>query len=160
MSMVAPSGVVPEQVVAVHAGVTVPAHAPWAVQASPVVQAMPSSQDVPAATGLCVQPVPAMQVSVVQGSPSSQLGAEPPEHTPVWQVCPIRQGLDPQAVPLVTGVWTQAPPTTLSVVQGFWSSQLGVKQVACPLTTMHAWFCAAQGFGVQGSLVQPPIPSS
>ena len=135
MSMLPPSGVVVVQVVAVQAAVTVPAHAPAALQTSPVVQAMPSLQAVPPVTGVWAQPVAPAQVSVVQGFPSSQLVAVPPEQAPDWQVWALRHALVAQAVPLLTGVWTQAPPTTVSVVQGFPSSQLGVTHWACPPTT-------------------------
>ena len=79
---------------------------------------------------------------------------------PAWQVWAVRQGLAEQEVPLATGVCTQAPCTTVSVVQGLPSSQLGVTHCAWPPTTWQAWFCVAQGLGRQGLVVQVPVPSS
>jgi hypothetical protein len=160
MSMTPPIGVGVVHDVGPHEAVRVPAQPPWALQASPVVQARPSSQGIPAVTGVWEHPVPAAQASVVQGLLSSQLTAAPPVQAPAWQVCPVRHLLGAQAVPLLTGVCTQAPITTVSVVQAFMSSQLGVKHWACPETTWQAWFWATQGLGRQGLVVHPPMPSS
>jgi hypothetical protein len=160
MSIVAPSACIVVHEPVVHAAVGVPAHEPPAVHASPVVQAMPSSQGVPGAAGVWVQPLGETHASVVQGLPSSQLTGLPPVHAPAWHVLPVEHASVAHAVPLATLVWTHAPITTVSVVQGFMSSQFGVEHVGIPPTFMHAWFIAAHGFGVHGSLVQPPMPSS
>jgi len=49
------------------------------------VQALPSLQVVPSVTGLFWQPSVGLQVSVVQGLPSSQLRGAPPKQTPAEQ---------------------------------------------------------------------------
>ena len=59
---------------------------------------------VPAGTAVFTQPVPGpvpgLQVSVLQGSPSLQFGAGPPVHVPPWHVSPVVQLLlSLQAVP-------------------------------------------------------------
>ena len=61
------------------------------VQASPLVQASPSSQGSALATFL--QPAPGSQVSVVQGFWSSQLGGTPATHTPREQTSSLVQAL-------------------------------------------------------------------
>jgi hypothetical protein len=67
-----------------------PAQTPPA-QVSLVVQALPSSQG--AVLLVCVQPVAGLQASSVQTLPSSQLGGDPPTHTPAEQVSLIVQAL-------------------------------------------------------------------
>jgi hypothetical protein len=64
----------------------VPAQTPDA-QLSPVVQALPSEQEAPSASGAWAQ-VPPLQLSAVQELPSSQLIAVPP-HVPVVQTSPV-----------------------------------------------------------------------
>jgi hypothetical protein len=66
-------------------GISSPTHSP-ASQASPVVHSLPSLQAVPSVPGIWVQPAVGEQASTVQGSPSSQLMAVPPPHTPAWQL--------------------------------------------------------------------------
>src|SRR5207249_861779 len=56
-----------------------------------------------------VQPVAGLQLSVVQTSPSSQLGAGPPTHVPPLQVSFVVQAL-PSLHGAVLFVWVQAPP--------------------------------------------------
>jgi hypothetical protein len=160
MSITPPSDVVALHEAGVQLAVTVPAHAPDAVQVSPVVQAMPSSQGVPAGAEAWVHPVAGTHASWVQGFPSSQLCGAPPVQAPAVQVWPVTHRFVEQGVPLATGVFTHAPITTVSVVHGFMSSQLGVKHVGWPPTAWQAWFFVAQGLGTHGSLVQPPSPSS
>src|SRR5438552_7737985 len=65
-----------------------PTHVP-PLQASPVVQGLPSSQGL--VLLVCVQPVAGLQPSVVQTLPSSQLGAAPPTQVPPLQVSPVVQ---------------------------------------------------------------------
>jgi hypothetical protein len=56
--------------------------APAALQVSAPLQALPSEQEVPAATGAWVQPSTASQASAVHGLPSSQEGAVPGRQVP------------------------------------------------------------------------------
>src|SRR5204863_486560 len=108
------------------------------------LEAWPSEQEVPSATGTGAQPpVIASQVSAVQGSPSSQLGAGPATQAPAWQVSsPLQAFPSEQEVPSATG--TCVHPITgsqASAVQGLPSSQLGAgpatqapaRQVSSPL---------------------------
>jgi hypothetical protein len=71
-------------------GAAPPTHNP-PEHVSPVVQALPSLQG--AVLLACVQPVAGLQASSVQTSPSSQLGAVPPTHTPPEHVSPVVQAL-------------------------------------------------------------------
>jgi len=85
----------------------VPAHTP-AVHTSPLVQALPSLQTVPLATFVNTHPVAGAQVSAVQALLSLHTSAVPP-HTPLVHTSPVVQALPSlQAVPLATGVNTQA----------------------------------------------------
>jgi hypothetical protein len=92
-------------------------------QASPVVQALPSSHG--AVLLACVQPVAGLQASSVHTLPSSQFGAAPPTQTPPEHVSPEVQAL-PSLHATVLLVWVQ-PVDGLqpSSVQGLPSSQLG-----------------------------------
>src|SRR5262249_5968838 len=101
----------------------VPPHGP-AVHPSAVVQALASLPGVPSVTTVCAQPVAGLQVSVVQGLPSSQVRV--PTHCPPVHASPVVQAFASlQGVPLVTAVWTQPlSGSQLSVVQALASSQL------------------------------------
>jgi len=92
-------------------------------QASPVVQALPSSQE--AVLFTCVQPVAGLQASSVQTLASSQFGAVPPTQVPPEQASPVVQAL-PSLQDAVLLVCVH-PVTGLheSSVQGLPSSQLG-----------------------------------
>jgi hypothetical protein len=105
-------------------------------QVSLPLHASLSAQDVPFSTGVVVHPVAGLHESVVQGLPSSQLGAVPAVQTPAWQVsAPSQASPSLHEVPLSTGVCVQ--PNTVSqpsVVQGLLSLQLsGVPVVHTPL---------------------------
>ena len=90
MSMVPFSGVVAPHVVAVQAAVTVPAHAPAALQASLVVHGMPSLQVVPGDAAACAHPVAEAHESTVHGLPSSQLTAAAAGADARWcEICPV-----------------------------------------------------------------------
>ena len=82
-------------------GAAPPTHAP-AEQVSPVVHALSSLQAL--VLFVCVQPVVSLQLSVVQGLLSSQLGALPPVQTPAWQVSPVVQALPSLQVFALLGV--------------------------------------------------------
>ena len=93
---------------------------------SPVVQTLPSLHPVPGA-GVKTQPLPELQESVVQGSPSLQVrvpvpGRQVPEPL---HASPTVQGLlSVQEVPADAGVVLQPPPKRQeSMVQGFPSLQ-------------------------------------
>src|SRR6185436_17568281 len=97
-----------------------------AVQESFCVQTEPSLHTVPSGAGACAQPPTALHVSVVQGSPSSQLGAVPGRQVPDWQVsAPLHTSLSGQAVPFGAGELEQPPVALLQVstVHGLPSSQ-------------------------------------
>src|SRR5690242_15458060 len=64
---------------------------PWQVSAP--LQTLPSGQGVPLATLACTQPLAALQVSLVQALPSSQLGGVPGWQVPFWQVSAPLQAL-------------------------------------------------------------------
>ena len=96
---------------------------PW--QVSPKVQALPSLQVVPSVTGLFWQPSVGLQVSVVQGLPSSQLRGGPPRHWPAEHWSPVVQAF-PSSHGRETFWWTQpVAGTHESAVQTLPSSQLG-----------------------------------
>ena len=95
-------------------------HAP-ALQASPLVQALPSSH--PLVKALNTHPFWASQPSSVQGLPSLQVALEPALHLPPWQLSPWVQAL-PSLQGAATLPWTQPVlGSQLSVVQGLASSQ-------------------------------------
>jgi hypothetical protein len=64
---------------------------PFPSHVSVPLQALPSLQEVPAATGVVAQPAAGSQAAVRQGLPPvSQVFGVPPVQTPCWQVSPIR----------------------------------------------------------------------
>jgi hypothetical protein len=90
----------PAQLLAVPARHTPPEHASFCVQGSPSSQGK--------ALFWFRQPRVASQLSVVQGLPSSQLGALPPLHPPALQVSPtVHALLSSHAWPWLIGVATQ-----------------------------------------------------
>src|SRR5438552_1407737 len=82
---------------------------------------------------VCAQPVDGLQVSSVQGLPSSQLGAAPPTHRP-----PLQVSLGVQAFPSLQAalllVWAQpVDGLQVSSVQSLPSSQLrATPPMHCP----------------------------
>src|SRR6266850_2173419 len=113
-------------------------------QVSEPLQASPSEQEVPSATGVWMQPL-GPQESAVQGLLSSQLRVVPGVQAPALQISsPLQTLPSEQEVPSGTGVWTQPLGPQESAVQGFWSSQLrvvpGVQapalQISSPLQTL------------------------
>jgi len=96
---------------------------------------------------VCTQPMAGLQESLVQGLPSSQLGAAPPTHTPPLQVSLVVQAL-PSSHGFVLGTCLQpVAESQESVVQGLLSLQLrGGPPTQLPL--LHA------------SLVVQALPSS
>ena len=97
---------------------------PWQVSAP--LQTLPSRHDVPLRTAVLVQPVVALQVSVVHTLLSLQLSAVPAVQVPAWQVsAPLHTVPSRHEVPLATAVFEQ--PNTgsqASVVHTFESLQL------------------------------------
>src|SRR2546428_277163 len=93
---------------------------PW--QASPVVQALPSSQGVVSATGV-------------------------PMHTPLWQVSPVVQALpSSHGVLSGSGVPAQTPPWQVSLlVQEFSSSHAAPSSSAALPTQVPFWQVSAHG---------------
>jgi hypothetical protein len=92
---------------------------------SPLLQALPSLQGRPFATGVTEQPVAGLQVSTVHALLSLHVTGEP-VHVPAWHWSAVVQRLPSlQTVPLATGVTPQ--PVTglqLSVVQALLSLQV------------------------------------
>src|SRR5438309_2972741 len=115
---------------------------PW--QASPLVQALPSSQGVVSATAV-------------------------PRHTPLWQVSPVVQGLpSSHGVLSGSGVPAQTPPWQVSLlVQEFSSSHAAPSSSAALPTQVPFWQVSAavqalpssQLVPVSGVTVQPDVPS-
>src|SRR5437016_5604334 len=68
-------------------------------------QRLPSEQEVPTATGVCLTPVAGSHESVVQGFPSSTAGAVPAtqEPAPLHVSAPLHALLSEQEVPAATG---------------------------------------------------------
>src|SRR3954469_25459401 len=77
------------------------------------------------AIAACVQPVPGLHPSVVQGLASSQLGAGPPTQTPPAQVSLVVQALPSLQGFVVLTCGQALPALHSSVVQTLPSSQLG-----------------------------------
>jgi hypothetical protein len=97
----------------------VPARHVEKAQASPVVQAFPSSQAIVLFT--VTQPVAGLQLSVVQRLPSSQLSGVPTQ-APPEHVSPVVQAL-PSLHAFTLLAWTQSPwASHVSVEQGLPSS--------------------------------------
>src|SRR5882724_6430050 len=115
---------------------------PW--QASPLVQALPSSQGVVSATAV-------------------------PMHTPLWQVSPVVQALpSSQGVLSGSGVPAQTPPWQVSLlVQEFWSSHAAPSSSAALPTQVPFWQVSAavqalpssQLVPVSGVTMQLDVPS-
>jgi hypothetical protein len=105
-------------------GAAPPTHAP-SEQASPVVQALPSSQD--AVLLSCSQPVAGLQLSSVHGLLSSQLGAAPPTHAPSEQASPVVQALPSSQAAVLLSCTQPVAGLQLSSVHGLLSSQLGAE---------------------------------
>lgn len=99
---------------------------PWqnlAAQVSPVVQALPSLQPVPAATAVCTQ-APALHESVVQTLPSLQSTAPVPAQTLLAQMSPVVQlSLSLHASALAVNAQAPATESHASFVQMLPSAQ-------------------------------------
>src|SRR5262249_39015162 len=110
-------------------------------QVSAPLQTFVSAHDVPSNAGVCWQPVCALQVSVVQTLPSSQLSCVPGLQTPFWQVSvPLQTVLSAHDVPFTTGVcWQPRTGSQLSAVHGFASTQLS----AAPPVQTPFWHVSA-----------------
>lgn len=95
------------------------------------LQALPSPQPVPLATGGKAQPLPGLQLSCVQGLPSLQFGAPPRLQLPFWHVSAPLQALPSvQLVPLATLLRPQpACAVQVSLVHGLPSLQLSAAQL-------------------------------
>jgi hypothetical protein len=88
-------------------GAAPPTHTP-AVHTSPVVHALPSLQEFELFA--CTHPAAELQVSVVQGFPSSQLRGVPAVHAPATQCSPVVQALPSlHDVPFVFAGFEQVP---------------------------------------------------
>ncbi len=92
-------------------------------QASPTVQALPSSQA--AAELAWTHPRPLVQLSIVQGFPSSHASGAPPWHAPLLHASPSVQGSPSLQLSLLLTCVQPLAGVQPSVVQGFLSSQLG-----------------------------------
>lgn len=91
------------------------------LQASPAVQALPSSHT--PVRALNTQPFCASQPSTVQGLPSLHVALEPAVHLPPWQLSPWVHAL-PSLQGAATLPWMQPDlGSQLSVVHGLASSQ-------------------------------------
>jgi hypothetical protein len=126
------------------------------------LQTFVSAHGVPLVTGVELQPVSGLHVSVVHAFESLQLSAVPAVQVPLWQTSAPLQALPSvHDVPLATAEFTQ-PVVALheSVVQGFASLQ----EIALPAVQVPLWqvsaplqrFPSRQGvpFGA-GAVVQP-----
>jgi hypothetical protein len=77
---------------------------------------VPMLHTVPSGFSKVEQPLTASQVPPMLHSSTLQVSAVPPEHTPVWQVSPVLQGLSLQLVPSACTVLAeQAPVVPLQV---------------------------------------------
>ena len=111
------------QVLASSHDVMVGTQAP-AWQRSPVVHGFPSLQVAPSGPCAWVQPL-SVQVSVVQGLPSSHCSADPLWQVPDWHESPTVQGLpSSQACPESGLCWHPPWRPHVSCVHGLPSSQL------------------------------------
>jgi hypothetical protein len=106
-------------------------------QVSAPLQNLPSPHAVSSATLVCVQPRAGSHRSVVQGLPSSQLGARPAVHEPRWQVSsPLHALASAQDVPPGFGavVQTRRVSSHEAVLHAVAKAvQLGVPPVQTPL---------------------------
>ena len=102
----------------------VPAHAPLALQASPVVQRLLSLQAAPG-VGAFTHPLEPLHESAVHGLLSLQFGGVPPTQTPPEQVSFVVQALL-SLQEFVFGALVQAPPGAMheSLVQTLLSLQV------------------------------------
>jgi hypothetical protein len=101
-----------------------PTHVP-PLQASLVVQALPSSQELVLLA--CVQPVPGLHPSVVQMFPSSQLGAGPPTQVPPLHVSLVVHAFPSLQEFVLFACVQPVPGLHPSVVQTLLSSQFGAE---------------------------------
>jgi hypothetical protein len=130
-------------------------------QVSLPLHAFPSVQLVPAALLVWVTaPVVVLQVSVVQGLPSSTTTGVPGWQAPValQSSAPVHALLSVQLVPLATGLWVMpVPAAQASVVQGLLSFRFGAVpatqvpvelQVSAPLHTLASAQLVPEATGV------------
>jgi hypothetical protein len=118
-------------------GAALATQAPFALHVSLPLQALPSVQELPAATGAWCTPVVASHVSVVQGLPSSTAKAVPAVQVPLVQTSlPLQTFASAQEVPLATATCvTPCTGSHASEVHGLPSSSTG----ALPATHAPAW---------------------
>jgi hypothetical protein len=111
--------------------------APVALHVSLPLQALPSEQDVPVATGVCRTPVFGSHESAVHGFPSSMLGAAPDAQIPLEHISPPLQALPSEHdVPFATAVCvTSLEGSHASAVHGLPSSTAG----GVPAAQAPAW---------------------
>ena len=102
-------------------------HAPEALHVSLPLQALPSEQDVPVATGVCRTPVFGSHESAVHGLPSSTVGAAPDAQAPLEHISAPLQALPSEHdVPFATAICvTPAAGSQASAVHGLPSSSAG-----------------------------------
>jgi hypothetical protein len=158
----------------VPSGAAVPAQTPAAVQASPVVQTLPSLHIVPAATGVFWQPVRMSQLSAVQGLPSSQLRADPGVQVPAMQASiprvPVHALPSSQTAPSGKGVLAAQPVAGShagSIVHGLPSvqvrampgAQTPARHMSAPIAPVHALPSQLAGPSATGRLLQPVTTS-
>jgi hypothetical protein len=111
---------------------------PVELQVSLPLQALPSEHEVPVATGWCLTPAVASQLSVVHGLPSSVTGAVPGEQvpTPLQVSAPLQTFASAQDVPAGSGVNTGCPAALQeSCVHGLLSFAVHVGTLWKSLTT-------------------------
>jgi len=93
-------------------------------QVSAPLQTLPSLQVVPLSTGAFWQPVPPLQLSVVQTLPSLQLRAVPAVQTPLWHVsAPLQTFPSEHDVPLARLGFEHTPAVHTSEVHRLPSAQ-------------------------------------
>jgi hypothetical protein len=110
----------------------VPAVQVPAWQVSGPLHWLPSVQDTPFATGVAVQPVAGLHVSVVHTFESLQTTGVPAVHTPAWHdSVPLQRFPSGHGVPLETTALPHTPAVQVSTVHGLLSLQLAA--------VLHDW---------------------
>ena len=113
-------------------------HVADALHVSAPLQALPSPQEVPAATGVCVTPVEGLQASVVQGLWSSTATWAPGVQVPAWQVSVWVQALPSvHEEPFDLAGFEQAPVDALQV-PGSWHWSLATQTTGVPVVQRPA----------------------
>src|SRR5262249_40074713 len=89
--------------------------------------ALPSLHAVPSRSGVCVQPSEGLQLSSVQGLPSSQLGGGPPAQLPALQVSLVVQALPSSHEELLFEWWHPLGGSHEASVQPLLCAQSGAE---------------------------------